>query len=63
LVFRVERDALGQLVARSAEPELTVYGATREELVEAIHEAVRRHYGRPAEAPGVIRLHWVEEQG
>lgn len=57
IVFRVERDALDQLVARSADPELTVYGANREALVDAIHEALRRHYGSPDEAPSVIRLH------
>jgi hypothetical protein len=63
ITFRVWRDEFGQLAALSADPEIRAFGADRDELIEAIHEAIRRHFGTPEHAPEVIRLHRVEEPG
>ncbi len=63
ILFVVEDDPAGGLTARANDEDITARGATRDQLIEAIHEAMDRHFlDRDAERPDTIRVHYVQHR-
>jgi predicted RNase H-like HicB family nuclease len=62
IVFRVEEDPEGGFVAEAVGRGVFTQADTIEELHEMVRDAVRCHFEGEAEAPKLIRLHFVRDE-
>jgi hypothetical protein len=62
LMFVVEEQPGGGLVARAVGKDITVEARDREDLREKIQDAIEQHFDEDT-APGRIRLHWRATAG
>lgn len=62
LLFLVEEDSEGGFTARSVGPSIFTQADSREQLIEAIRDAVRCHFDRDDDLPKVLRLHFVRDE-
>ena len=62
LVFLVEDAPEGGYTARALGESIFTEAETRDELVEAVREAVRCHFEEQTDLPKVIRLHYVHDE-
>lgn len=59
LIFVVEDDLSGGYTARALGASIFTEAETKDELVLNVKEAVELYYHNPADAPKLIRLHFV----
>lgn len=62
IVFLVEEAAEGGYVASALGFGITTQAETREELREMVRDAVACYFDDPAQAPKLIRLHFVLDE-
>jgi len=62
LVFQVEEDPEGGLVARAVGVSIFTEADTIEELRAGIRDAVLCHFDKPEERPKIVRLHFVRDE-
>jgi len=62
LVFLVEDAPEGGYTARALGESIFTEADSRDELVEAVREAVRCHFEEQTDLPKVIRLHYVHDE-
>jgi hypothetical protein len=62
LVFQVEEDPEGGLVARAVGASIFTEADTIEELRAGIRDAVLCHFDKPEERPKIVRLHFVRDE-
>lgn len=60
IIFLIENAPEGGYTARALGESIFTEADTREELHEALRDAVRCHFGD--EGPKLIRLHFVQEE-
>ena len=62
IVFMVEDDPEGGYTAKALGESIFTEADTLEELKEKIRDALKCHFDKDEEIPGVIRLHIVKEE-
>lgn len=62
LVFLVEESPEGGYTARALGHSIHTEAETREELEQAVRDAVRCHFERAEDMPKVLRLHYVRDE-
>jgi hypothetical protein len=62
IIFLVEDDPEGGYTARALGESIFTQADTREELVEAVRDAVLCHFDDPQGRPRVLRLHYIQDQ-
>jgi len=62
MVFLVEDAPEGGYTARALGESIFTEAESRDELVEAVREAVRCHFEEQTDRPKVIRLHYVHDE-
>ena len=62
LVFLVEDAPEGGFTARALGQSIFTQAETREELIEAVRDAVACHFDESEEMPRIIRLHYVRDE-
>ena len=62
LIFLVEEDASGGYTARALGPSIFTEADTKDQLLQNIREAIACHFDDPAQAPKMIRLHFVRDE-
>ena len=58
----VEEADEGGYTARALGESIFTEADTREELVDAVRDAVRCHFDKPAERPKMIRFHYLDKE-
>ena len=61
VIFMVEETSEGGFTARALSESIFTEADSREELREAVRDAVRCHFNEST-APAMIRLHYVREE-